>query len=148
MKLLKKPYNLRIEGERETMNKRNSVQKRVIGQALMMMDHPTATEVYERVRREHPQISLGTVYRNLGTMANEGDVLRLSFPNSPDRFDPNTYEHCHAVCTCCGQVLDTDGLLPHELIEQIDRAVERNTGVRVESHSLVFSGMCDACQSK
>jgi Fe2+ or Zn2+ uptake regulation protein len=127
--------------------KRNSVQKRMIGEILMRMDHPTAAEVYERVRLECPQISLGTVYRNLGSMADEREVLRLSFTGEPDRFDPNTHEHFHVVCGVCGRILDTDEKVAPELIRKLDQAVEASTGVRVETHRLLFEGICAHCRA-
>jgi Fur family peroxide stress response transcriptional regulator len=127
-------------------SKRNSAQKRIIGETLKCMDHPTATEVYERVRMAYPQISLGTVYRNLGSMAEEGAVLRLSFTGEPDRFDPQTHEHCHVVCRCCGRIVDTDSGLVSELVQNLDRVVGEDTGMLVEGHSLFFSGVCVECR--
>ncbi|MDR2180185.1 MAG: transcriptional repressor [Synergistaceae bacterium] len=129
------------------MARRYSAQKEIIGEALARLDHPTAAEVYEEVRRNLPQISLGTVYRNLSLMAEEGELLRLSFPEAPDRFDPNVYEHYHASCVCCGRIFDTDGTVGSGLVGEIDRAVEACTGVRVESRVMIFSGVCAACQS-
>jgi Fe2+ or Zn2+ uptake regulation protein len=111
----------------------------------MQMDHPTAAEVYERVRRDVPQISLGTVYRNLGTMADEGSILRLSFAGKPDRFDPNTGEHYHVVCSQCGRIFDTDYCREPELLRRLDRAVELSTGVQVQQRFLSFSGICAQC---
>jgi Fur family peroxide stress response transcriptional regulator len=127
-------------------SKRNSVQKRIIEETLMAMDHPTAAEVYERVRQDRPQISLGTVYRNLGTMADEGEVLRLSFLGEPDRFDPMTQEHFHVVCSSCGRIFDTDPHIVPNLLRQLDREVENVTGVEVRGRTLLFSGVCAACR--
>lgn len=128
------------------MTTRSTAQKKMIGDALMCLDHPTAQEVYEEVRRDYPQISLGTVYRNLGQMAGEGAVLRLTFDGSPDRFDPHTHEHFHVVCNSCGQVFDTNESVPPALIQKLDAAVEECTGVRVESRALVFNGVCARCR--
>jgi Fur family peroxide stress response transcriptional regulator len=114
----------------------------------MQMDHPTAAEVYERVRRDCPQISLGTVYRNLGTMADEGAVLRLSFMGEPDRFDPNTHEHFHVVCSICGRIFDADSGLVADLIQKLDLAIEGSTGVRVEERTLLFGGVCAQCRGE
>ena len=102
------------------MKKRFSAQKKMIEDTLTMLDHPTATQVYEHIRKDYPQISLGTVYRNLGAMSDEGEVLRLSFANAPDRFDINTQEHFHAACSRCGRIFDTDGKLPPGLLEKLD----------------------------
>lgn len=69
-------------------------------------DHPTAEEVYAHVRREYPNISLGTVYRNLTLLANTGEILRVNVGDGVDRFDPNTDPHVHFVCNSCGSVMD------------------------------------------
>lgn len=130
------------------MNKRYSVQKQMIEGALARLDHPTAAEVYEEIRKAYPQISLGTVYRNLSLMSVEGEILRLSFPGTPDRFDPNAHEHYHVACARCGRIFDTDSTIPQELVNRIDRAVEACTGVRVESRMMMFSGVCAECQNK
>jgi Fe2+ or Zn2+ uptake regulation protein len=103
--------------------------------------------VYEEVRKDCPQISLGTVYRNLSLMAEDGELLRLSFPETPDRFDPNVHEHYHAACVQCGRIFDTDHSVSEELIGEVDRAVEACTGVRVENRMMLFSGVCRACQA-
>lgn len=128
------------------MNKRFSVQKKMIEDILAFMDHPTATEVYEQIRKNYPQISLGTVYRNLGTMSAEGEILRLSFNAAPDRFDINVHEHFHAVCRRCGHISDADGVLPPELLKKLDEAVESSTGIRVESRTILFEGLCRKCR--
>ncbi len=130
------------------MSRRHTAQKRMIEDTLARLDHPTATEVYEEIRKSYPQISLGTVYRNLSTMAGEGEILRLSFQNAPDRFDPNAHEHYHVACSRCGRIFDTDNTMPSELVREIDRAVEACTGVRVESRTMLFSGICATCRAK
>jgi Fur family peroxide stress response transcriptional regulator len=119
----------------------------MIGKALAYLDHPTASEVYEEVRKCFPQISLGTVYRNLSLMAEDRELLRLSFPEAPDRFDPNAHEHYHAACVRCGRIFDTDHTVSECLIGEVDRAVEACTGVKVESRVMIFSGICGACQA-
>jgi len=117
----------------------------MIWDALTQLDHPTATEVYEKIREVYPQISLGTVYRNLSAMTDEGEILRLSFPDAPDRFDPNAHEHYHIACSRCGRIFDTDNTIPPELIARLDRAVESCTGVKVQDRRMMFKGICPAC---
>lgn len=129
------------------MARRFSVQKQMIEDTLAQLDHPTAAEVYEEIRKDYPQISLGTVYRNLNLMADDGEILRLSFPDTPDRFDPNAHEHYHVACSRCGRIFDTDHRIPSELIAQMDRAVEACTGVRVENRIMMFRGICAECRS-
>jgi Fe2+ or Zn2+ uptake regulation protein len=129
-----------------TTSRRNSLQKRVIEESFMRMDHPTAAELYEQARQECPQISLGTVYRNLGLMVDEGEALRLSFAGEPDRFDCRTHEHFHVVCSSCGRIYDADCKLASKAIRELDRAIENATGVCVQERSFLFSGICAECR--
>ena len=63
-------------------------------------EHPTADTVYLNVRKEFPNISLGTVYRNLNLLAEIGDAIKIPTPNGGDRFDGRTIPHYHFCCTC------------------------------------------------
>lgn len=128
------------------MNKRFTIQKQMIEDALRALDHPTAAEVYEEIKKAYPQISLGTIYRNLNAMASEGGIMRLSFSGSPDRFDHYPDEHYHIVCNRCGRIFDTDGSIPKELQVQLDKAVEACTGVEVKSRMMLFCGICSSCR--
>ena len=130
------------------MNKRNSAQKMMIENSLMKLNHPTAAEIYEDIRKDYPNISLGTVYRNLGAMAESGEILRITLGDSPDRFDINSNEHIHVVCTKCGHVYDADNHNMNELIEKIDQIVGESTGVHVESREMIFKGTCSNCREK
>ena len=69
-------------------------------------DHPTADMVYESVRMEQPNISLGTVYRNLAFLSENGQILKISTGTGPDHFDGCTNPHVHFVCRSCGKVID------------------------------------------
>ena len=71
-------------------------------------DHPTAETVYLNVKNEYPNISLGTVYRNLNLLAEMGEVLKISTPNGGDRFDGHMHPHYHFCCNKCGRVIDLD----------------------------------------
>ena len=84
--------------------------------------HPTAETVYLDIKEEFPNISLGTVYRNLNLLADMGEILRISLGNGPDRYDGRTSPHYHFICSQCGQVLDMDiGPMP-----EIDAAARQN----------------------
>jgi Fe2+ or Zn2+ uptake regulation protein len=117
----------------------------MIDRALATSDHPTASEVYDMVRQDCPQVSLGTIYRNLASMAEGGEILRLSFAGTPDRFDPNTFEHFHVVCKHCGRVFDADCAQSALQLERLVESVEHSTGVAIEQHNLMFSGTCKQC---
>ena len=101
-------------------------------------EHPTAQMVYDWLHAEMPKLSLGTVYRNLHQMAEEGRLLELDGPVA--RFDAQLRPHTHARCAVCGCVADVD--LPYDAA--LDRAVEQE-GWNVSGHSLIFMGICPAC---
>jgi len=106
--------------------------------------HPTAEWVYARLKPEIPDLSLGTVYRNIGMFRQEGRIASVGVVNGLERYDGNTMPHVHFICENCGAVLDIDAIeVPLELRE----AAERATGGRVTGCSLSFSGLCKACKS-
>ena len=105
------------------------------------LDHPTAEMVYNCVKKEQPNISLGTVYRNLNQLVEQGVLRRIATPTSGDRFDIRTDPHAHLLCTWCGKVLD----LEDDLISELDRNVMRTTGFLVNDRQLLLSGICADC---
>lgn len=103
--------------------------------------HPTAERIYLDLRKEFPNISQGTVYRNLNLLAEQGEILRISSGNGPDRFDGNIHPHCHFLCKECGKVLDIDVDPKPEL----DALANSNFGGMVDSHVTLFLGQCPNC---
>ncbi len=104
--------------------------------------HPTADAIYEDVRKDIPNISLGTVYRNLRQMKERGDIVELDFCGHLSRYDGNNSPHYHFVCERCGEVFDIDGPVDEELNSKI----AARTGFLVKSHCLEFRGLCDKCR--
>ncbi len=104
-------------------------------------DHPTADVVYMNVRKEYPNISLGTVYRNLTLLAEQGEISRIRVGDGTDRFDPTTKEHFHFVCKNCGSVidLDVDGM------DDMAQQVSNNFGGSIDGHVTYFFGSCKNC---
>lgn len=70
-----------------------------------LQQHPTAEQVFLEMKREHPSIALGTVYKHLNGLAEEGLLLRITKPGSPDRYD-RTERHDHMICSRCGKIED------------------------------------------
>lgn len=105
-------------------------------------DHPTAETVYLNIKDEFPNISLGTVYRNLSLLAELGEIQKLSIGIGPDRFDGNPAPHYHFICSCCGSVLDLDvnGL------EHINILAGQNFKGDIEGHLTYFYGKCPDCK--
>ena len=125
------------------MDRRYSRQRETIYQAVLASRaHPTAEMIHEQLRGELPQLSLGTVYRNLRLLVEEGRLQELGGPTA--RFDGVTAPHTHLRCKCCGQVLDLESL-PYD--PALDRMAAAG-GAVIESHSLVFTGLCPECAGK
>lgn len=122
-----------------------SHQREAIRAAIMSVKtHPTAAEIYDMVREEIPNISLGTVYRNLSQLADAGEILRITTGEGTERFDATTDDHYHLACRCCGGVSDLE--LPE--LDGMDASAERATGAKIERHSLIFYGVCPACRER
>ena len=121
---------------------KHSRQRDMIKAFLMgRKDHPTADFVYMNVRQENPNISLGTVYRNLTLLADIGEIQRLRLGDGVDHFDADTSPHYHFVCTQCGSVLD----LEMKSIEQITETAGKCFNGRITGHVTYFYGTCGAC---
>ena len=103
--------------------------------------HPTADMVYLHVRKVIPNISLGTVYRNLNQLVGQGEVLRLSCGDDCDRFDGTVSPHYHFRCTQCHEVSD----LVTDPLEHINLIAGAGFGGRIDGHSVYFYGICPDC---
>lgn len=89
------------------MEKRNTIQKQLVLDAVFRLaNHPTAEEVYAEVARSHPTVSKATVYRNLGSLSEDGLLRHIKMPGGADRFDHMLLEHHHIICTRCGCFAD------------------------------------------
>ena len=121
---------------------RMTPQRRVILEALRKSgNHPSADRVYELVREKLPHVSMGTVYRNLETLAEAGMIQRLELGPGPRHYDAGIKEHYHIRCLQCGNIEDTLVELPSGL----DRAARIKTGFQVVGHELEFVGYCPGC---
>ncbi|HHV94768.1 MAG TPA: transcriptional repressor [Firmicutes bacterium] len=121
---------------------RNTKQREVILSVLRRTDtHPTADWIYQEVRKELPNVSLGTIYRNLRILVESGEALELSFSSDCSRFDGNPENHYHFACTKCGNVYDLD--MP--VVDTLNSQAEKASGHRVMSHRLEFYGICKMC---
>jgi len=122
---------------------RMTKQKKVIMDLLEGTDtHPTADWVYEEARKVLPDISLGTVYRNLRVLTETGIIQELNYGSTYSRYDGNPDLHYHFVCRICGRVLD----VPVKVWENLNQEVAEATGWAVEQHRLEFSGICSECK--
>lgn len=113
---------------------------------LQTHEHPTADTVYLHVKKEFPNISLGTVYRNLNLLADMGEAQKIPTPHGGDRFDGRTDFHYHVICTSCGNVSDLE--LSPEHITEINQLAGRHFDGQIDSHSMIFNGLCTHCLNK
>jgi len=105
--------------------------------------HPDAKWIYDKVRKEIPHISLGTIYRTLGILKEAGLLLQLDYGSSLSHYDANTESHPHIVCTNCRRIDDLPLPLPYKLEEQASKA----TDFLITDHRLEFYGLCPDCRS-
>lgn len=130
------------------MNGKYSKQKEMLLKVLCSTDcHPDADWIYEQVRKELPNISLGTVYRNLAKMSQEGTILKLNMNDGRDHFDGNTADHHHMLCRSCGAIIDifTNNTEESDFSRHIDEYAQTHTSARVEGHNVIFYGLCENC---
>ncbi len=104
-------------------------------------DHPTADALYTSIREQFPNISLGTVYRNLNLLVELGEIRKLSCGDGTDHFDYDTSPHYHYVCKKCGKILDLD-METNADLETAARQCQKGT---VEEHTVFFYGTCCDC---
>jgi Fe2+ or Zn2+ uptake regulation protein len=120
-------------------------QRRAVYDVLMgKRDHPTAVEVFTRVREVVPAISLATVYNCLDTMTACGLVKTVTHEREPARYCPNLDEHAHFFCEACGAVTD----LPLRTRKRPQDIWEFPGEFAVTRHEVSFSGTCPQCEGK
>ncbi|MFW5710523.1 MAG: Fur family transcriptional regulator [Spirochaetota bacterium] len=122
---------------------RKSRQREHIFEYLKSTDsHPTAQMVFDGIRDEFPNLSLGTVYRNLNILVEQGKIKRLQHGSTFDRYDADIHEHYHFICRKCNRVYDL-ALNPKEDLEQI---AQTESGHLVDEHKIDFFGICKECR--
>ncbi len=124
---------------------RLTTQRQIILEELAKVKtHPTASELYDMVRKRLPRIGLGTVYRNLELMADSGMILKLEVGGTQKRFDATTDEHYHIRCAGCGRVDDINMPVIKHLVAEAGAI----TAYTIIGHHVEFTGICSACQKR
>lgn len=106
--------------------------------------HPTADEVYDEIRKIYPHISLGTVYRNLNLLVEQGEAIKLTTEGGSDHFDGNPLQHYHLYCENCGRVSDIE----MEPMLQLNTLAQVGYAGTIRSHALLFLGECETCSKQ
>jgi Fur family ferric uptake transcriptional regulator/Fur family peroxide stress response transcriptional regulator len=123
-------------------NQRTTKQKTAILELLRSVDsHPTAEWIYQETRKEIPELSLGTVYRNLNQMRDNGEILELNCGGGQSRYDGKASNHYHFCCKSCGRIWD----LPMPVIKSVETRTKALKDFQVEGHRLEFYGLCQEC---
>jgi len=104
--------------------------------------HPEVQWVYERLKAVFPDISLGTVYRNIRILIEEGQLASAGVINGEEHFDSIPLPHSHAICTVCGQIADLDEKIPDKLSGIFSDDIP---GFTIDIRKTVFYGLCDKC---
>ncbi|MDR1589090.1 MAG: transcriptional repressor [Oscillospiraceae bacterium] len=123
--------------------RKHSRQRDAIYEAIRSTDeHPSAEWVYAKVKNEIPDISLGTVYRNIAVFKGEGSVVSVGVVEGQERFDARTEDHAHFICERCGAVIDVDA-------EEVGAAdaeyIMRKYGARAHRRQVRYYGLCANC---
>jgi len=113
---------------------------KILSYVKSVKSHPTAENIYNAVKKDLPNISLATVYRNLNKLANDGEVYRFEI-NSEFRYDGDNVLHQHCVCNGCGMVIDN---FQRDLSKQILEDFKLDE-FQPESVTIIFRGHCKKC---
>jgi len=105
--------------------------------------HPTADEVYARVRKKLPNISLGTVYRNLDLLSQAGLIKKLRLGGRQKQFDGGLHRHYHVRCVRCGRISDVSA----DPFGDLDAAARSTSDFQILGHQLEFEGLCAKCKT-
>lgn len=121
----------------------NSIKRSAILSALQATkEHPSAEMIYESLKSEFPDLSLGTVYRNLAIFCSDGSAVTVCTVCGKERFDGRTDAHSHFICRECRRVMDIE--VGDDASEAFGR-ISSKYGYIPESVSLVYTGVCDTC---
>ena len=107
--------------------------------------HPTAEEIYMKVKQVDEKISRSTVYRNINILVENGEVTKISMPVGPDRYDYNHEMHNHIICEKCGKVYDFYYDIPKSLKNEIQNQLLGKISL---TDSIEINGICYECKSK
>ncbi|MBI5192022.1 MAG: transcriptional repressor [Nitrospirae bacterium] len=122
---------------------RRSKQRETILEVLRgTKTHPSAEWVYKEVKKVIPNISLGTVYRNLKLLHSKGEIIEIACSGEEGRFDGNPDLHYHITCIKCGKIGDVEDFV----LKEIEGIVAETTGFKILNHCVGFTGICPECK--
>ena len=126
------------------MDQRNTRQKYVVLKIIRdSKDHPTISEIYEKVQNIDPSIGQATVYRNVKRFLDEGKIYQIKTKNGIDRYDYYT-DHVHFECLKCGNIID---IVDDEMLVSIKNRYQ-NRNEEIINYNLMIEGFCNKCKNK
>jgi len=132
-----------VKGTKKASDHKLTPQRDAVFQVILEReDHPTASDIFEAARRRLPGISYATVYNSLRYLKEAGLVHEIRFGDSASRYDRETERHDHAICDCCGKLVDFH--LPEAA--QLMQAAARKSKFKAQSVHLTLRGLCPDCR--
>jgi Fur family peroxide stress response transcriptional regulator len=105
--------------------------------------HPSASQLYDRIKSQFPTTSPATVYKTLNLLKDMDEVLELGFSDDDKRYDGNKpYPHPHLICIRCRKITDPE----INLVQNLEQEMAKQSGYQILSHRLDFYGLCPDCQ--
>lgn len=109
---------------------------------LSTKEHPSAEWIYNNLKSEFPDLSLGTVYRNLKLLEENGTVKSVAVVEGRERYDALMSPHSHFVCNNCGRVID---VFFSSEVSDFTEKLHIDGAKQIDSFSLIYYGICDKC---
>ncbi len=106
--------------------------------------HPTASWIYDELKKEFKNLSMGTIYRNLNILMDQNQITKIESGSGFDRFDGNVDPHYHFICHDCEAVYD----LPMSVKKDLNEQVNTYTGHQAQQHRISFYGLCENCKEE
>ena len=122
------------------VERRHTNQRQWVLDTLKAEGHLSALDIYNRVRAEHPAISVATVYRNLSILTETGHVQVVGHNSQKEIYDARTDSHAHFICRSCGRIVDVEGFV----LAGVQKSLEAR-GHQVTDHRLTLFGYCGNC---
>jgi len=128
----------------QTVRKNSKKRQALLDAIHQSREHPSAEMLYKALKPMIPELSLGTVYRNLGVLMQEGQIISVGHINGQERYDAITHAHPHFVCKGCGAVIDIE--LP-DMVSPMYGLIDKDFHCAPEGYNLTINGLCPDCRS-
>ncbi|MGL4537925.1 MAG: Fur family transcriptional regulator [Cetobacterium somerae] len=116
----------------------------ILNYILNSHEHLTADTIYADLKKDNPELSLGTVYRNLTKLTEIGAIKKVSLPNQVDKFDKNLEPHAHFICDECGSITDIN--IPE--VDKFLNKISKDEDISIRKYDITLNGTCKKCKSK